>query len=94
MEKEKKKKLLAEYKQQQKKEFEASLPIPRETFLDLFDFLDQELESLTCPADFTLTISFLKGRDLEVEMILEFLEANGAYCDCEVLFNVAERFEE
>ena len=64
MNKEKKKKLLAEYKQQQKKEFEASLPITRELFLDLFDFLDQELESLTCPADFTLTISFLKGRDL------------------------------
>ena len=64
MDKEKKKKLLAEYKQQQKKEFEASLPITRETFLDLFDFLDQELESLTCPADFTLTRSFLKGRDL------------------------------
>ena len=94
MEKEKKKKLLAEYKQQQKKEFEASLPIPREIFLDLFDFLDQELESLTCPADFTLTISFLKGRDLEVEMILEFLEANGAYCDCEVLYNVADLFED
>ena len=94
MDKEKKKKLLAEYKQQQKKEFEASLPIPRETFLDLFDFLDQELESLTCPADFTLTISFLKGRDLEVEMILEFLEANGAYCDCEVLYNVADLFED
>ena len=54
MEKEKKKKLLAEYKQQQKKEFEASLPIPREIFLDLFDFLDQELESLTCPADLYL----------------------------------------
>ena len=65
MEKEKKKKLLAEYKQQQKKEFEASLPIPRETFLDLFDFLDQELESLT-----------------------------GAYCDCEVLYNVADLFED
>ena len=90
MEKEKKKKLLAEYKQQQKKEFEASLPIPRETFLDLFDFLDQELESLTCPADFTLTISFLKGRDLEVEVILGFLEANGTYC--KVLYNVADLF--
>ena len=94
MDKEKKKKLLAEYKQQQKKEFEASLPIPRETFLDLFDFLDQELESLTCPADFTLTRSFLKGRDLEIEVILGFLEANGAYCDCEVLYNVADLFED
>ena len=54
MDKEKKKKLLAEYKQQQKKEFEASLPIPRETFLDLFDFLDEELESLTCYDAFLL----------------------------------------
>ena len=94
MDKEKKKKLLAEYKQQQKKEFEASLPIAREIFLDLFDFLDQELESLTCPADFTLTRSFLKGRDLEVEVILGFLEASGAYCDCEVLYNVADLFED
>ena len=54
MDKEKKKKLMAEYKQQQKKEFEASLPIPRETFLDLFDFFDQELESLTCYDAFLL----------------------------------------
>ena len=54
MDKEKKKKLLAEYKQQQKKEFEASLPIRRETFLDLFDCLDQELEQLTCYDAFLL----------------------------------------
>ena len=54
MDKEKKKKLLAEYKQQQKKEFEASLPITREIFLDLFDFLDQELESLACYDAFLL----------------------------------------
>lgn len=73
---------------------EDGLPMPRVIFLDLFDFLDQKLESLTYLADFSLTRSFLKGRDLEVEVILGFLEANGAYCDCEVLFNVAERFEE
>ena len=54
MDKERKKKLLAEYKQQQKKEFEASLPIPREIFLDLFNFLDQKLESLTCYDAFLL----------------------------------------
>ena len=54
MDKEKKKKLLAEYKQQQKKEFEVSLPMPRVIFLDLFDFLDQKLESLTCYDAFLL----------------------------------------
>ena len=64
------KKLLADYKQQQKKEFEDSLLMPRETFLDLFDFLDQELESLVCPADFSLTRSFLKEGDVDFEVIL------------------------
>ena len=48
MEKEVEKKFLVEYKYQQKKEFEVSLPMPRVIFLDLFDFLDQKLESLTC----------------------------------------------
>ena len=51
MEKEVERKFLVEYKHQQKKEFEASLPIPREIFLDLFD---QELESLTCYDAFLL----------------------------------------
>ena len=60
MDKEKKKKLLAEYKQQQKKEFEASLPITREIFLDLFNFLDQKLESLTCYDAFLLKKLCLK----------------------------------
>ena len=54
MEKEVERKFLVEYKYQQKKEFEASLPITREIFLDLFDFLDQELESLTCYDAFLL----------------------------------------
>ena len=54
MEKEVERKFLVEYKYKQKKEFEASLPITREIFLDLFDFLDQELESLTCYDAFLL----------------------------------------
>lgn len=94
MDKENKKKLLAEYKQQQKKEFEASLPITREIFLDLFDFLDVELEYQACQDDFLLTQTFLEEHNVDVETVRDFLEANGAYCDCEVLFNVAERFEE
>ena len=43
----KKKKFLVECKHQQKKEFEVSLPMSRVIFLDLFDFLDQKLGSLT-----------------------------------------------
>ena len=60
MEKEVEKKFLVEYKHQQKKEFEVSLPMPRVIFLDLFDFLDQKLESLTCYDAFLLKKLCLK----------------------------------
>ncbi|WP_366936868.1 DUF2695 domain-containing protein [Fusobacterium sp.] len=29
-----------------------------------------------------------------MEKVLEFLQVNGAGCDCEVIFNVEEKFEE
>ena len=45
------------------------------------------------PYDFSLPRSFLKEGDVDFEVILEFLEANGAYCDCQVLYNVADLFE-
>ena len=37
------KKFLVEYKYQQKKEFEVSLPMPRVISLDLFDFFESEV---------------------------------------------------
>ena len=43
MEKEVEKKFLVEYKYQQKKEFEVSLPMPRVISLDLFDFFESEV---------------------------------------------------
>ena len=91
MDKLKKKRLRADYKKQERQKFEESLPLSRELF---FDFLDVELETQACQDDFLLTQTFLDEYNVEVETVRDFLEANGAYCDCEVLFNVEERFEE
>ena len=94
MDKLKKKRLRADYKKQERQKFEESLPLSRELFFDLFDFLDVELEYQACQDDFLLTQTFLEEYNVDVETVRDFLEANGTYCDCEVLFNVAERFEE
>ena len=94
MDKLKKKRLRADYKKQERQKFEESLPLSRELFFDLFDFLDVELEYQACQEDFLLTQTFLEEHNVDVETVRDFLEAHGAYCDCEVLFNVAERFEE
>jgi len=33
------------------------------------------------------TTAFLKSRKLPVQKTLEWLQLNGAFCDCEVIFN-------
>lgn len=90
----KNKKLIDEYKKAQEKEFEDSLPMERPLFYELFDYLDDKLETIECKHDFSLTNEFLKAKNIESEKVIEFLEENGAGCDCEVIFNVEEKFEE
>lgn len=89
-----KKKLIEKYKNYQKQIFEESLPIDRELFFQLFDYLDERLEKRACNHDFSLTEEFFKDKDINITKVLEFLEENSGYCDCEVIFNVEEKFEE
>lgn len=89
-----KKKLIEKYKNHQKQIFEKSLPMDRELFFKLFDYLDERLEIRKCNHDFSLTEEFFKDKDIDITKVLEFLEENGGYCDCEVIFNVEEKFEE
>ena len=89
-----KKRKLAELSERQAKEFEQSLPMPRELFEALFTFLDDRLGEAGCCDDTSLTEMFLaESRIPRPEKILAWLEGQGGYCDCEVLANVAERFE-
>lgn len=94
MNNEDKKRLIKEYKERQAIEFENSLPMPRELFEKLFDFLDEKSEVYGCQHDFTLTKSFLEENDCDVNAVLDWLVENGAGCDCEVLFNIEELFED
>jgi hypothetical protein len=70
-----------------------SMPMPLADLRDLFDFLDRENPP---PCDHTLreTILFLRERNLDVEGVVKWLHQNGGYCDCEVIFNVDEKFGE
>ena len=83
------------YKDLQRQVFESRLPMARELFLDLFDYLNEQSETTGCNHDFSLTEQFLRDKQVNnVEEVLEFLRENGGNCDCEVIFNVEEKFEE
>lgn len=42
----------------------------------------------------TFTREFLEKQKVDVESVLDWIINEGGGCDCEVLYNVEERFEE
>ncbi len=93
MNKEEKKRLLKNWKDSEKQKFEDSLPMSREQFRELFDYLDEQLESNGCNRDFTWTTKFLNAHQIPPAPVIAFLKENGGYCDCEALMNVEDRLE-
>ena len=93
MNKDEKRKALAEYQRRQKEAFLASLPMSEDLFRELFDHLDEQLGEQGCQDDLRLTEAFLTDHGCDVDAVLEWLEDQGAGCDCEVLANIEEQFD-
>ena len=86
------KELINQIKNYQKKEFENNLPMDRSYFTKLFDYLDEELNE--CNDTTLLTEKFLIENNIpNVKDILEWLSNKGGFCDCEILSNIEEQFE-
>lgn len=93
-EKARRKQIQKELQEKAQAEFEKSLPISREDFQNLFDYLDESLEENNCDNCLTLTKQFLETNQIQnIEEVENWLKENGGFCDCEVLYNVEELFE-
>ena len=91
-EKARRKQILDRLAKKQQEEFDQSLPLSREKFQKLFDFLDAELDD--CDDTLKLTKQFLSMESVSnLDEVIHWLEEHGGYCDCEVLANVEEQFE-
>ena len=95
IEKERRKQIQRELQEKARIKFEQSLPTSRELFQNLFDFLEEVLEKNTCDDSLKLTKQFLNSQNIQNrEEVENWLKENGGFCDCEVLYNVEELFEE
>ena len=61
-------------------------PLTRGDLKALFDHLDRP-NPVPCTHTFKETTAFLKAQKLPLEPTVEWLQSNGAGCDCEVIFN-------
>jgi Protein of unknown function (DUF2695) len=61
-------------------------PLSRADLKALFDHLDRPNPD-PCTHTFKEISGFLKRRKLPVEKTIQWLQLNGAGCDCEVIFN-------
>lgn len=93
-EKERRKQLLAPMLQQAAEAFEKGLPMSREQFRQLFDYLDEALGAHGCDHSPALTLRYLAAGGIEhPETVIAWLAEHGGHCDCEILANVEELFE-
>jgi hypothetical protein len=92
-EKENRKEILRSLREKEKVDFIKSLPMDKETFNELFDYLDERLGE-GCDHTINMTLDFLKDKEVKnIDQVVEWLNDKGGYCDCEVLANVEEMFE-
>lgn len=74
-------------------EFDAKLPMSKDKFKSLFDYLDLALQDEKCNDDHVITLRFLNLIGLSnVDDVVASLIDNDGYCDCETLANVEELF--
>ena len=85
---------LKAWKKAEQQKFEKSLPFEKQTFFELFRYLDKSLSKKKCQHDFKQTQDFLKRREIDFDTNRSFMIAHGGACDCELLFNMVEYFPE
>jgi len=72
-----------------------SPPIALSELRSLFEYLDGiSMDGYKCDHTYAQTIQFMSNRGLAAQPMLEWLSQNGAGCDCEIMFNVAQQWEE
>ena len=91
---ERRKQIAREKKFESRQEFEKSLPMSSENFKSLFDYLDKQLTKNGCDHNFKFSLNYLQSLELNnIDNIIKWLGENGGYCDCEILANVEDKFD-
>lgn len=94
MDKAQKKQRKAQWREQQRKAALAALPLPIVELKAMFEALEVELSRQACDHSRRLALAWLESRGHDVDRVFAWLDTQGGFCDCEILFNVEERVDD
>ncbi|UOQ98092.1 DUF2695 domain-containing protein [Hymenobacter sp. 5317J-9] len=92
-EKQRRKAIQNELRQNANTEKLAALPMHKETLQSFFDHLDQQLSEHGCDDTLRFAQEYAASHNLAFEPIKQWLGDFGGYCDCEALANVEQEYE-
>lgn len=93
IEQERKREIKKALKEKEQAERLASLPLSASELCELFAWLDRE-DAPPCDNTLCETVEFLQARKLDVDKVVAWLHEHGGGCDCEVIYNVDDKFGE
>ena len=93
-EKERRRQIQLELAKKEKETFLNNLPYSEEFLTELFDFLDEQVETTGCQHNYNLTVKFLKSHNMTfTDSAIKWFQEYEGFCDCEILYNIEEKLE-
>jgi hypothetical protein len=93
MDKERRKEIKNDLKQQEQERLMKILPMPGNLLKDFFDYLDEKLTEGDPGNSLRLTETFCTKKNLDFEKVKEWAGELGGFDDAEILWNVEEQYE-
>jgi hypothetical protein len=94
VDKQRKRDLKHRWRERQRTEGRAALPLPFDRLKAMFGMLDIELPHQGCDHTRRLTRRWLEEQGYDAEPVFAWLDQVGGLCDCEVLANVEHHVDD
>jgi hypothetical protein len=82
------------WKQQQRQHAKDAFPLSDALLEALFNAVDAQVEASGCDHTLRFTESWIAEHKQPAEKVLTWLREHGGFCDCEVLANAADHWEQ
>jgi hypothetical protein len=91
---EEQRRMKAQWKTAQRDAARAAFPLPEVELAAMFDAVHAAVERDGCDNTLRATRVWLAGRQSDAAVVLGWLAEHGGYCDCEVVANAGDHYEQ